>query len=96
MCFKLYQFKRITWWCMSILQFIIKYVMQSDVKFVLLEKIIKKNGLPLFALSPPLGGGSNANFGRPCTLIHTLPRRTPCRLFIHELFFGPVDLHLLV
>ena len=36
------------------------------------------------------------NSGRPCTLIHNLPRRTPCRLLIHELFLGPLGLHLLV
>jgi hypothetical protein len=35
-------------------------------------------------------------FVKPCTLIHNLPCRAPCRLFIHELFFGPLDLHLLV
>ena len=32
-------------------------------------------------LCHPPGGGPDANFGRPCTLIHNLPCRTPCRLF---------------
>ena len=30
------------------------------------------------------------------TLIHSPPCRTPCRLFIHELSFGPLGLHFLV
>ena len=29
-------------------------------------------------------------------LIHSMPCRTPCWLFIHEIFFGPLGLHLLV
>ena len=63
----------------------------------LVGKNIKKNhGLPEFALGPPFGSGSDANSGRPCTLFHNLPCRTPCRLFIHELFFEPLGLHLLV
>ena len=28
--------------------------------------------------------------------IHSPPRNTPCRLFIHEVFFGPLGLHLRV
>jgi hypothetical protein len=52
-------------------------------------KIIKKAiGLLEFASRPPLRGGLHANSGRPCTLIHNLPCRTPCRLFIHEFFLG--------
>ena len=38
----------------------------------------------------------DANSYKPCTLIHNLPCRTSCRHFIHELFFGPLGLHLLV
>jgi hypothetical protein len=54
------------------------------------------HGLPEFASGLPLGGGSDTNFGKPCTLIHNLPCRTPCGLFIHKLSFGPLGLHLLV
>ena len=54
------------------------------------------HGLPEFASGLPLGGGHDTNSSRPCTLIHDLLCRIPCRLFIHELFFGPLGLHLLV
>ena len=36
------------------------------------------------------------NSGRPWKLIHSPPYRTSCRLFIYEVFFGPLDLHLRV
>ena len=55
-------------------------------------KILKNQDLPELSSDPPFGGGPDANSGRPCTLIHS----PPCRLFIHELFFGPLGLHLLV
>ena len=57
---------------------------------------IKIHGLLEFASGPPLGGRPDVNSGRPWNLIHSPPCRTPCRLFIHELFFGPLGLHLLV
>ena len=60
------------------------------------KKNKKIHGLLEFVSYPPLGGGLDANSGRSCTLIHNLPCRTSCRLFIHELFFGPLGLHLLV
>ena len=47
-------------------------------------------------LDIPLGGRPNKNFGRPWNLIHNMPCRSPCRLFIHEVFFGPLGLHLRV
>jgi hypothetical protein len=62
----------------------------------MLEKILKNHGLPEFLLDPPFEGEPDANSGKPCTLIHSPPCRTPCRLFIHKLFFGPLGLHLLV
>ena len=37
----------------------------------------------------------DANFGKPWNLIHNSPCRTSCKLFIHEIFFGPLGLHLL-
>jgi hypothetical protein len=49
-----------------------------------------------FTVNPPLGDEPDAKSDRPCTFIHNLPCRTPCRLFIHELFFGPSGLHLLM
>ena len=56
----------------------------------------KSHGLPELASSPPLEGGPDKNFGRPWNLIHSPPCGTPCRLFIHEVFFGPLGLHLRV
>ena len=38
----------------------------------------------------------NENSGRPWNLIHSMPCKTPCRLSIHEIFFGPWGLHLRV
>ena len=91
-CLKLYQFKIIAWWCL----FVLKSTLQFVVKYVLLEKYSKNHGLLKFALGPLLGGGPDANSDRPCTLIHNLPCRNPCRLFIDKVFFGPFGLHLLV
>ena len=80
-----------------VMESIMEFALQSILKYVMLGKNIKKNhGLPEFVLGPPLGGGFDANSGRPCTLIHNLPCRTPRRLFILKLFFGPLGLHLLV
>jgi hypothetical protein len=45
----------------------------------------KNHGLP-----------EDANFRRPCNFIHSPPCRTSCRVFIHEIFFEPLDLHLRV
>ena len=92
-CLKLYKFERTTWWCLSILESTLQYVKT----FVILEKISKKShGLLEFVSGPPLGGGLDENSGRPWNLIHSPPCRTPCRLFIHEVFFGPLGLHLRV
>ena len=45
-CFKLYQFERITWWCLFVLESILEYVLesalQSILKSTMLEKIFKK------------------------------------------------------
>ena len=60
------------------------------------KKYLKNHDLPEFSSDSPLEGGPDANSGRPCTLIHSPPCRTPCRLFIHGLSFEPLGLHLLV
>jgi hypothetical protein len=61
------------------------------------EKYIKKFLVSRnFASDPTLRGGPDEYSGRPCTLIHSPPCKTPCRLFIHKLSFGPSGLHLLV
>jgi hypothetical protein len=67
-------------------------------RFVLMEEknLKRKNGLQEFVSGPLLGGEPDENSGRPLNLIHSLSCRTPCRLFIHEVFFGPLDRHLLV
>jgi hypothetical protein len=82
-CLKLYQFERITWWCLFALESVLKFALQ----FVLLEIILTENhGLQEF------GGEPDENFGRPRHLIHSLPYR----IFIHKVFFGPLGLHLRV
>jgi hypothetical protein len=92
-CLKLYQFKRNIWWCLSVMESIMEsvmdYALQFVLKFVMLCKILKNHGLPEFSSDPPLGGGPDPNSGRPCTLIHSPPCRTPCRLVIHGFFWGP-------
>ena len=95
-CLKLYQFKRFIWWCLSVLEFVLESILQYIMKPIMLENFKKNHGHPEISSDPPLGGGPDANSGRPCTLIHSPPCRTPCRLFIHKRFWGPLDLHLLV
>jgi hypothetical protein len=80
---ELYQFERNTWWCMSVLESILESIM--------LKKILKR-----VMVSQNLRRKLNENSGRPWNLIHSLPCKTPCRLFIHEVFFGPLGLHLRV
>ena len=61
-CLKRYQFKRMTWWCLSVLG----SGLQSALKYVMLGKILaKSHGLREFALGPPLEGGPDENSGRP-------------------------------
>jgi hypothetical protein len=60
------------------------------------KDIRKSHGVPKFALGPRHGGGLDENSKRPWNLIHSLSCRTSCRLFIHEVFFGPLSLNLCV
>ena len=85
-CVKIDQFEIIIWWCLFVLEFVMQYVMKYVLKFVLLE----------ISLGPPLGGGSDKKSGRPWNIIYSPPCRTPCRLSIHEVFFGPLGLYLRV
>ena len=62
----------------------------------LVKKCLKNIGLLKFASGPPLGIRPDENSGGPWNLIHSPPCRIPCRLFIHEVFFGPLGLHLRV
>ena len=48
----------------SILEYVLKFSLQSVLKFVLLEKKLN-HGLPGFASSPPLGGGPDENSRKP-------------------------------
>ena len=87
-CLKLYQFERITWLCLSILKCILESAMQS----VMLEIQKKIHDLSKFSLDPLL---AIKNSRRPWNCIHSNPPcRTPCRLFIHEVLFGALSLHL--
>ena len=89
-CLKLNQLKRITWWCLSVLEAIMEYACNLSWNMSSWKKRIKAHGLPKFALGPPLGGGLDENSGRHGNLIHSPACRTPYRLFIHEVFFGPL------
>ena len=92
-CLKLYQFERI---CLSDYHGICPGIYFGIcLEICLVEKIYHKNhGLPKFATNPPLGGRPNGNSKTPWNRIHNPPWRTPCRLSIHEVFFGPLVLHL--
>ena len=57
-------------------------------KFVLLRNILKKSWSPKICI--------RSTSWRSWNLIHSSPCRTPCRLFIHEVFFGPLGLHIRV
>ena len=89
-CLKLYQLERTTRWCLSLLDYVLEYAM----KYVLLKNILKKYGLPKSASGPPLGGRPDKNSTKPWNVIHGPMCRTPCILFIHEVFFGPLGFHL--
>ena len=96
-CLKLYQFKRTTWWCLYVLEYITKFALQYILEFVLLKDKIKNQSWSLeICVSPPLGGGLDENSRRPWNLIHSPPCRTQRRLLIHESFFGPLGSHLRV
>ena len=43
-----------------------------------------------------LGGGLDANHGNSWNIIHSLLCKNPCKLYIHDNFFGLLGLHLLV
>ena len=82
---------------MSTLESVMEFALQFILKFVLLKKTWKKHySLLEFVSGPPPRGRPNANSGRPFHLVHNPPCRTPCTLFFHEVFFGPLGLHLRV
>ena len=72
-CLQIYQFERTTWWCLSVLKFVLeslmKFVLEFAIKYVMkyvmLRKYYTNHGLLKFALGPPLGGRADGNFGRP-------------------------------
>ena len=47
-CLKLYQFDRITWWCL----YVLKYVLKSILKYAMLEKLLKKSWSPEIFVRP--------------------------------------------
>jgi hypothetical protein len=48
-----------------------------------------------FVSNLPLGDGLDANSNKPWNIIHSMPCRDPCVLFVHDNFFEPLSLHLL-
>ena len=92
-CLKLYQPKRITRWCLFVLESILEYILKFVFEICLVEFFFWKNhSFPNFLLR----GGLDKNSGRPWSHIHSPLGRTPYRLFIHEVLFGPLGLHLRV
>ena len=51
---------------------------------------------PSFALDPPISNEPNTISGRPQNMIHLIPRKTTCKIFILPHFFGLSDPHGLV
>ena len=45
-CLKFYQFKRVTWWCLCVLESILESILESTIesvlKSIMLENILKK------------------------------------------------------
>ena len=99
-CLKFYQFERTTWWCLfvlkSILDSIMEYSLPSVVTYFMLGKILKKSCSPGICVKPTSWRWAWRKFWGPWNLIHSPPCRTPCRCFIHEVFFGHLGLHLCV
>ena len=58
-CLQLYQFERITWWCLYVMEFALQYVL----KFAMLKKVLKKCHGVLDFLSSR--SGPDTNFGKP-------------------------------
>ena len=80
--------------------YVLESVMDSTMEYIMKLSCwtiySKSHGLPKFALGPPLGGRFDETYGRPWNLIHSPPCKTSCRLFIHEVFFRPLGLHVRV
>ena len=64
MCFKIHQFGGTTWWCLSVMEYVIGSTLKHVLKSLLLKKYLKNHGLPKFASGPALGGRPNKIFGR--------------------------------
>ena len=41
-CLKLYQFERVSWWCLSVVEYVIEFALCFALQSVLLETILKK------------------------------------------------------
>ena len=64
-CLKLYQFDRITWWCLVVLEFALHSVVKYALQYVNKQKYQKNYGLHECSSGPPLGGGLDENSGVP-------------------------------
>jgi hypothetical protein len=92
-CLKLYQFKIIICWCLSFFGIFPTICHET---YLAGNNIEKKSWCTGICVRPTSSRWAWCKFHRPCTLIHNLPCRPPCRFFIHEIFLGPLGLHLLV
>ena len=74
------------------------YIITIQFMWALLQYVIRNQGLLGFEVSWSLDfvldsilwGGPDAKFSRLWNSINSMPRRTPCRLFIHSNFLGPL------
>ena len=76
-CLKIYQFERITWWGLSILESAVECIMEYALQYVMLGKYFKIMG-----------------DHETLSIVHHVWLHVD--FSIHEVFFGPLGLHLRV
>jgi hypothetical protein len=89
MCLKLYQFKRIIWWCLSVLESFMEVALQYVSKSIMLEKILKKSWSPGIFVRPTSFPVDHT----PLSIVRHVGLHID---FSFTNFFGPLDLHPLV
>jgi hypothetical protein len=94
---KLYQFKRIIWWCLlvleSILEYVLEFAMHFVMKVVILEKILKKSWSPGIFVSLEVGLTQIPVDHAPLSIVRHVGLHVD--FSSTNLFFGPLGLHLL-
>ena len=96
-CLQIYQSERTTWWCLSILEYVLEFIMESILKFVMLKKYIQT-----IMVSQNLHQAHLLEVG--LTKIPEVHETLSivCHVGLHvdfssmKVFFGPLGLHLRV